>query len=48
MSRDINVNATGCAWWFLLVIVLVLLCAGEPDLLDAITKYVLAKSECPQ
>ena len=29
---------------WLLILVLIILCVGEPDLLDAITKYVISLS----
>jgi len=36
MENDMSENV----WFMILVVVLVILCAGEPDLLDAIIKNV--------
>jgi hypothetical protein len=34
------------SWFVLLVLSLVILCAGDPDLLDAVVKWVMTHSGC--
>ena len=38
-------NTVDC-WTIIAIVVLVILCAGEPDLLDAIIALVQSRAEC--
>ena len=38
-------NTVDC-WTIIAIVVLVILCAGEPDLLDAIISLVQSRAEC--
>lgn len=48
MGRNIEgvvkMNTDACI--IISVVILVILCAGDPDLLDAIIKFVMAKAKC--